>query len=1328
MAVFSDIMGLLKASGNLYAETNKDTTVIRLLKNVINRTEKVIDACDKFLKNHGVNIADLSNQARANSKSAFSKMKGMVGKVKQATPGKLGSLITDGAVGAAVGIRRFLKPTIDPPTPTDALTGTPATVAPVTDKLDQVVSGITQLVELTANKVKGKDKGDAPQENKWYERLFNRSKGRKDEVDAEKKAAKDRLNPKKDPSWLTKILKWGGLLIGGISTGFSLLKTYGMEGLKWLGGKLWAGTKWLGRQAWKGLKWLGGKTLKGLAWAGKWIGQQTWKGLKWLGGKLWEGTKWLGNWVAGKVSDLGKSIWNAGGRLVTGMKNAVVGGAKYLINGLGNIIKAGFSGLTSALGGMMSGISKAAGWVKDKAAAAKGAVVEGVEWVTDKASKAGKAVKGVIGNVSSATANLIEKSGIKKLGAGAVKVIGKQVFKRLATGAIMVLSGPVGWAVGIGMLLWDAYSLYKWITEDKAPDTPAGKLTELRFMSYGFSRAFKENFTKLIQLESALETLCTAENGKAVMRELDDATIQGAMAIFGIDPSETDKADKFQTWLFQRFVPAFKVHMNALYAVAPGTKTAELDKLTPSKLVKYASAFTPSASIFTIVDIPVADDTISTVIKDDFDSYLASIIKELKAGNRGDDKAPGSGFDKPTERNVKMVEIQQKTTKALNASVLPQPIKTVPNMVSNAAINELRAEQEGPDQGKSGGIPPLLRAPTAGKTAAGDMLEGDGSLVGITYSGDKRKLTNLDPDVFRLFTGMAKEYNAITGKNIAFNEGWRSQEDQAALYKKYGAGRAAKPGSSLHEYGLAIDINTADVRKLDEMGLLRKYGFSTAIGKETWHIEPIGITLDPQRARTDMAWRKQAIETSPGKGGGGYGLQPGILTYGRNIDYQRRIFNSPTTGVVTTDMMAGAPKPTFSPAPTSVATGSEVPQNPALGGGEASPGGFGTLESIYQKVAKPANQGNTLATATYKTPVASSNPFGSLTNTAQNDAEYAPSNSPIGTSVGSSGTPFSNAAMMGGSMSPVDAIMHASNVTGVDSDLLLTMGKMESSLKPTAKAGTSSATGLFQFTEDTWLELLANYGKQHNIPLDASRDNPTYNAILAAEYIKKNLSYVKDSDKAGIPKHIALYLAHFLGPTGAKDFIAGYIANPNTPMSQVVGAKQYAANSASMGNKTAAQFLQGVMGRFNTAANTSVSDYGQAPSTLTPKPSTGGLMTVSQVSTAPSVASPGYDPSYNSGSATSQAPIITQSGIETVMQSQLTAMNRMVELLTSIDGKVGSGSVSTPKPTYAENRAKATTSQSKVSGEPSMLSGDSPTLASVSKSYSKSAVDVSRAT
>src|SRR5690606_18861489 len=44
--------------------------------------------------------------------------------------------------------------------------------------------------------------------------------------------------------------------------------------------------------------------------------------------------------------------------------------------------------------------------------------------------------------------------------------------------------------------------------------------------------------------------------------------------------------------------------------------------------------------------------------------------------------------------------------------------------------------------------------------------------------------------------------------------------------------------------------------------------------------------------------------------------------------------------------------------------------------------------------------------------------------------------------------------------------------SGVDFDYLLKTAIRESSLNPTAKAQTSSATGLFQFIEGTWLEVM----------------------------------------------------------------------------------------------------------------------------------------------------------------------------------------------------------------------------------------------------------------
>ena len=52
----------------------------------------------------------------------------------------------------------------------------------------------------------------------------------------------------------------------------------------------------------------------------------------------------------------------------------------------------------------------------------------------------------------------------------------------------------------------------------------------------------------------------------------------------------------------------------------------------------------------------------------------------------------------------------------------------------------------------------------------------------------------------------------------------------------------------------------------------------------------------------------------------------------------------------------------------------------------------------------------------------------------------------------------------------VHTILKAANVTGVDPVYLMTLADVESSLSPGAKAPTSSAEGLFQFIDRTWLE------------------------------------------------------------------------------------------------------------------------------------------------------------------------------------------------------------------------------------------------------------------
>src|SRR5215210_1985002 len=59
------------------------------------------------------------------------------------------------------------------------------------------------------------------------------------------------------------------------------------------------------------------------------------------------------------------------------------------------------------------------------------------------------------------------------------------------------------------------------------------------------------------------------------------------------------------------------------------------------------------------------------------------------------------------------------------------------------------------------------------------------------------------------------------------------------------------------------------------------------------------------------------------------------------------------------------------------------------------------------------------------------------------------------------------------------AIQRASEATGVDFSFLMKTAGRESGLNPRAKAPTSSAAGLFQFVEQTWLSTLKQHGTKY---------------------------------------------------------------------------------------------------------------------------------------------------------------------------------------------------------------------------------------------------------
>ncbi|HLI11390.1 MAG TPA: transglycosylase SLT domain-containing protein [Alphaproteobacteria bacterium] len=140
-------------------------------------------------------------------------------------------------------------------------------------------------------------------------------------------------------------------------------------------------------------------------------------------------------------------------------------------------------------------------------------------------------------------------------------------------------------------------------------------------------------------------------------------------------------------------------------------------------------------------------------------------------------------------------------------------------------------------------------------------------------------------------------------------------------------------------------------------------------------------------------------------------------------------------------------------------------------------------------------------------------------------------------------------------------IQRAASATSVDFNYLVAQASQESAFQPDAKAATSTATGLYQFTELTWLHEFRLHGAQYGygdlaqaVTVDEAgrekvldpekrkaildlRTDPALSASLAAELARENRAAL-ERDLGRSVNATDLYLAHFLGAGGASKLIA----------------------------------------------------------------------------------------------------------------------------------------------------------------------------------------------
>jgi hypothetical protein len=160
------------------------------------------------------------------------------------------------------------------------------------------------------------------------------------------------------------------------------------------------------------------------------------------------------------------------------------------------------------------------------------------------------------------------------------------------------------------------------------------------------------------------------------------------------------------------------------------------------------------------------------------------------------------------------------------------------------------------------------------------------------------------------------------------------------------------------------------------------------------------------------------------------------------------------------------------------------------------------------------------------------------------------------------------------------ALSRASEATGVDFSLLVETARRESSFNAAARAPTSSATGLFQFIDSTWLETVRRHGAKHGLDIYASqitlengrpvvrdprlrqqildlRYDPELSARMGAELAKENAQGL-ERRLGRAPKAGEVYAAHVLGVSGAVRMIEA--AEAGAPDAAVLFPREAQAN------------------------------------------------------------------------------------------------------------------------------------------------------------------------
>ena len=826
---------------------------------------------------------------------------------------------------------------------------------------------------------------------------------------------------------------------------------------------------------------------------------------------LWDGAKTVGAGMLGLMGlKGGGKAASAGGKAAGGFLGKVaskIPGAGIIGKAAGGLLPKG--GLA---GKLMGGSAKLGG-----------KLLGGLGMVTSGVSMASNLMQGNFGDAAWDAGGLALSAAMTPgIGLGGLA-------SGLGTAATFLATNPIGWAIlGTAAVGAVGYGLYKLLKND----TKINDKVKARLLMYGFNPDEDEKKAKIIlKFENMLDEAVRFVNGQISIDE-SKIDIEEVMELFEVDKEDKEHTANWMYWYNSRFKPVFTKTMSVLKGINPKYSAEDAYDLKDQEEYKYYVGIKPKPGEYNSTQSPFKDAAINSSGEQAI-SFIDNILAKIKSTPEGAKFAQGAAMANGLQEQAKKDAETAKIEAGLDKSKAKDIGTMGVGVTAAGAAGALAASAT-----KSKPVTDFIKG--AGKFSLLAAIPGIGIITGLASS-------------FGLFESDTIENTPTENGYDPFN---------AIRYKTYGL-------TSLSE--------SDRISTLARLELMVKEGVTISQGKATYKGDIAELVV-----KSCGLFGIDKNDTS--------GLQR-LTMYigGRFLPAFLNLMNGVRSVLNTTDIFVisrARPSEQMAIATTMINSegkygsvwsctvspweGYTLNTNKASADAdinylkkdvESKGSSEGKIKAIEQ-----ANESTTmgqLSNAMDKVKNYGSNLWNTFKNTAgnawdsfkQNVSDWWNGDKSALEAAGDFASNLANGTMAniqaltgdgaGGSLANVpqptgsgswgavkDTIIAAAKVVGVDPGLLAGMAAQESGFQPGIRAKGSSATGLFQFLDGTWKQMLKQYGPKYNIPAGTPATNGAANAILGAQYVKDNIEALRKVTNNVQPGDA--YLAHFLGLGGAR--------------------------------------------------------------------------------------------------------------------------------------------------------------------------------------------------